>query len=225
MPPSESEITAEATRKDDQMSRTRRAKRTGELDNFPTPGWCVRRLLDIWQPPVGVLVEPACGDGAIIREIRGAQWHWISYDVREVQTVAEMHRQCDFLTVATPGPTVKAVITNPPYCLAEEFIRKSRALYPNAELVFLLRLAFLASHERLPLWRDIGVPDIMVLPNRPSFGLNKKGKRGTDSTDYAWFRWPARGPQVTAFGCVRVLADTPKSERIAADPRRKDRNA
>ena len=195
------------------MSSTGRGSERRQDDAYMTPGWAVRRLLDEWTPPSGVLVEPACGDGAIIRQIRGSQYHWISYDIREVQPVAEVHRQCNYLTVATLGPTVKAVITNPPYCLAEEFIRKSRSLYPAAQLVFLLRIAFLASETRQRFRRDMGIPDLYVLPNRPDFSGG-----GGDSADYAWFVWPACSPH--AFGSLRVLALTPLEERRADKPRK-----
>jgi hypothetical protein len=89
--------------------------------------------------------------------------------------------------------------------MAEEFIRHARALFPNAELVFLLRIAFLASAQRMALWRDIGAPDVYVLPNRPSFTGS-----GTDSADYAWFRWPADKREA---GCLRILGETPVAER------------
>jgi hypothetical protein len=193
------------------MSSTNRGAERRQDDAYYTPGWAVRRLLDVWTPLHGRLVEPACGDGAIICAI-GIALDWIGYDIRVVPPSAAIHMQCDFLTEAPDNPSVVAVITNPPYCLAEEFIRKSRELYQNAELVFLLRLAFLASEKRLQLWRDIGTPDVYVLPNRPSFTGG-----GTDSADYAWFHWPKAwtdkscGPQ--CFGNIRVLASTPASER------------
>jgi hypothetical protein len=77
--------------------------------------------------------------------------------------------------------------------------------------VFLLRLGFLASSSRLPLWRDIGAPDVNVLPNRPSFTGN-----GTDSADYAWYVFP---PEKRAAGVLRTLADTPAGQRRAMDVR------
>jgi hypothetical protein len=195
------------------MSSTGRGTKREPNDNYPTPGWCVRRLLEAWRPlEPAVLVEPCCGDGAIIRQMRRAGWHWISYDVREIEAVAERHRRCDFLTVATPGPTVKAVITNPPYSLAEQFIRHSRRLYPNAELVFLLRLAFLASADRIPLWLDVGTPDVYVLPNRPDFTGG-----GGDSTDYGWFRFDHRRGR-PGRGEIMVLRETPIAERKADRP-------
>lgn len=95
-----------------------------------------------------------------------------------------------------------------PTSLAEEFVRHSRELYPHADLVFLLRIAFLASDGRQALWRDLGTPDVYVLPNRPSF----TGK-GTDSADYAWFVWPKDA--VRTDGGLWILKSTPVSERQA----------
>ena len=129
---------------------------------------------------------------------------WISYDLRPVNAIAEFHAQCDFLAVDVDAPYSKdltAVVTNPPYSLAEKFIRHARKLCPHADLVFLLRLAFLASAKRLPLWQDVGIPDVYVLPNRPSFTGG-----GTDSADYAWFVWRKDG-NLGDTGELRILAE------------------
>jgi hypothetical protein len=115
------------------------------------------------------------------------------------------HRCADFLTTNFCDTFLSAVITNPPYSQAEEFIRHSQATWPCADLVFLLRLGFLASAARLKLWEAIGTPDVWVLPNRPSFTGH-----GTDSADYAWYHWPS---EARNEGDLRVLADTPKGER------------
>ena len=190
------------------MSSTNRGAERRTDDAYMTPAWCVRRLLDVWQPrgKSGILVEPAVGTGNIVRAIGTEPFAWLTYDIREVQPVGEMHVTGDFLLAPAPsGTDAEAVVTNPPYCLAEEFVRHSRACFPNAELVFLLRIAFLASASRLPLWRDVGTPDIFVLPNRPSFTGG-----GTDSADYAWFIWP---PGKRDRGAVGVLAETPQAER------------
>ena len=91
-------------------------------------------------------------------------------------------------------------MTNPPYSMAEDFIRQSRLLYPNASIVMLLRLSFLASASREELYLDFEIPDVYVLPNRPSF----VGK-GTDSCDYAWYVWSNRegfGGRISRLACV-----------------------
>jgi hypothetical protein len=189
------------------VSSTNRGSERRTDDAYMTPPWCVRRLLDVWRPrgTSGILVEPAVGTGNIARTIGTEQFAWLTYDVREVPAVGERHVTGDFLAATCYGTDAEAVVTNPPYCLAEEFIRHSRSLFPRADLVFLLRIAFLASASRLPLWQAVGTPDVYVLPNRPSFTGS-----GTDSADYAWFVWP---PEPRPCGEVRVLAETPKSER------------
>ena len=42
----------------------------GESENYPTPEWAVHRLLDTWEPPGSVWLEPCAGEGAIISAVR-----------------------------------------------------------------------------------------------------------------------------------------------------------
>ena len=84
-------------------------------------------------------------------------------------------------------PVFDCVIGNPPYHLAEAFIRQSlKFLKPYGELIYLLPLNFLASMGRYrlfvheyPLWQ------LIVCSDRPSF----TGDGGTDSREYAFFHW------------------------------------
>jgi hypothetical protein len=189
------------------VSSTNRGAERLPDDAYMTPPWCVRRLLDVWRPrgTSGILVEPAVGTGNIVRTIGTEPFAWLTYDVREVAPVGEMHVTGDFLKVGSYGTDAEAVITNPPYSLAEEFIRHSRCCFPRADLVFLLRLNFLGAIERVPLWLALGTPDVNVLPNRPDFSGG-----GGDSCEYAWYVWP---PEKRASGTVRVLAETSLAER------------
>jgi hypothetical protein len=190
------------------MSSTNRGSERRVDDEYETPAWCVRRLLEVWQPRgEGELVEPCCGSGRIMECLPFRIWN--TCDIRSVVAPqSKRHIVGDFLECQKLGDEslVSAVITNPPFSLAEEFIRHCDELYRSADLVFLLRLNFLGSVGRLPLWRDLGSPDVFVLPNRPSFTGGK-----TDSCEYAWFLWP---PDARQFGGrVRVLNETPRSER------------
>lgn len=189
------------------MSSTNRGAERRTDDVYETPSWCVTRLLEAWGPRWGELVEPCSGSGQIVKRMTGG-WIWHTCDIREIDPAPSLHHVTgDFLARDPVGPQerIGAVITNPPFSLAEEFIRHSRAMYPRADLVFLLRLNFLGSEKRHPLWRDLGAPDVYVFPNRPDFSGG-----GGDSCEYAWFVWP---PDRREFGKVRVLNLTPRSER------------
>lgn len=200
-------------------------------DVYETPAWCVDRLLD--RLPVlmrGHALEPCAGSGNIIRAVNA---HNARYAMSKMPKsslkwdIVEKRPDCkpalsklgsywidDFFTwhpVVSPALTVYNVaITNPPFSLAMPFLEKC---LPIADwVVFLLRINFLGSEDRADFWPS-AMPDVYVIPNRPIFGANKKGKLGTDATEYAWFVW---GPHsTTSNGRLEVLSSTPKEERQA----------
>jgi hypothetical protein len=177
-----------------------------EFDAYMTPSWCVRRLLEVWKPRLGLALEPAVGEGAIVKAMDHFPVWWQTIDIREVKPVCNFHRRADYLASNYADfLEAETVITNPPFSLAEAFIRKARRECPKADLVFLLRLGFLASFERVALWKDLGEPDLRILPNRPSYTGG-----GTDKYDYAWYVWP---PEKRRQGHVSHLAETSLAER------------
>jgi hypothetical protein len=183
-----------------------------ENEAYMTPWWVIRRLLEVWRPPLGIAVEPAVGEYAIVKslsEFSPRISKWITCDIREVYPLAWagsaprvpiQHTKCDYTKTSLPVSDVSLVITNPPFSLAESFIRKARFDCPKAELVFLLRLGFLASADRSDLWNEIGEPNLWVLPNRPSYTTSKPGTLKTDKYDYGWFIWPPFSHTTSAPG-------------------------
>lgn len=172
-------------------------------DFYATPSWVVDVLIDREGKLPGTILDPGCGDGALLAALRDrgmdtlvgveldpgrAKWAAI--------TGADIHCQ-DFLT--EPVPAFTSIVSNPPYSLAEEFVRRSlEHQAAPAPCYFLLRLAFLAGQKRAKgdLWDYLAA--VYVLPRRPSF----TGK-GTDSTDYAWFKfW--RGSEFSGNGATFV---------------------
>jgi hypothetical protein len=177
-------------------------------DYYPTPAWCVRRLLEAVDLPGGWWMEPAVGDGAIVRAVNAARddVRWTTMDIRPEcdpdlvgDFVAPLFRAC-FET----SDIFDVCITNPPYNQAAEFVVKARR---RARVVaMLLRLNWLASRERRDLLAS-AMPDVYVLPDRPSFTGG-----GSDMTEYAWLIW--RGDRAPGQpGEVRILATTPVAER------------
>jgi hypothetical protein len=222
------------------MSATGRGGERIEHDNYPTPLWATRRLLEFVD--VGARVfEPCAGDGGITRVLRAERASaWIcGSDLRTVMRPEcdEFAPNTDYLYAGAWRPQVDAVVTNPPYALAEEFVRTAMSHSPR--VFALLRLGFLASSKR-SAWLRANTPDIYVLPQRPAFAAKWKceacGAQGlvpytratkyhecavrppaflhtrlaTDASDYAWFCW-SRGE--TSAGGVMILNDTSAKER------------
>ncbi len=181
-----------------------RAKPSGENphDFFPTPPGVTRAIIEACPLPDGLWCEPAVGEGHIIEAV-GKRTAWATFDIRPVPAPAlsDYHEQCDFLQYDPCRFDV--IITNPPFYLAEEFVRKS--LQHADHVVMLLRLAFLESRKR-ELFHATYPADVYVLSRRPSF----KENGATDSSAYAWFVWgPGRG------GRWSVLP-TPATQKRAA---------
>lgn len=200
------------------MSATGRGAVRVEADFYPTPGWCVHRLLERVTLPGGDWLEPAAGGGAIIKAVN--EWRidpirWHAMELRaecapairalipEGADGSEIFVGHDFLNRDLGGCDFQVVITNPPYSHALEFIQAALSL--GSYVVMLLRVNFLGSAKRSAFFRS-EMPDVYVLPNRPSF----TGK-GTDATEYCWAVWtPERGRR---SGRVEVLDETPAEAR------------
>jgi hypothetical protein len=175
--------------------------------------WTAERAPETW-------CEPAAGDGAIVRAVNQkvleTTWIAVERDRKTSERLAGLFDGFDQVLVddflEVPAARFKfrpeVVIGNPPYSLAEAFVRRSRSLWPGAQVMFLLRLGFLASAERASLWADAGHPDVYVLPDRPSF----TGDGRTDGADYAWYVWGSETRRRWS-GELRVLGTTPVADR------------
>jgi hypothetical protein len=153
-------------------------------------------LLEAIDLPGGEWLEPAAGDGAIVRAVQRKDVKWSLCELRQRERPALQraapHAKIvigDFMraarTGALAGKHYSVAITNPPFSMAQEFI--DACLLCSETVVMLLRLNYLASRRR---WQFMSThtPDVYVLPNRPSFTGG-----GTDSIEYAWFAWKQRG--------------------------------
>jgi hypothetical protein len=179
--------------------------------------WTAGRAPERW-------CEPAAGGGAIVKAVnqKVLETRWIAVE-KDFDSAADLQPLLcerdhfilgDFLD--WPGGfdfAPEVVIGNPPYSLAEAFVRRSRSLWPGAQVMFLLRLGFLASAERASLWADAGHPDVYVLPDRPSF----TGDGRTDGADYAWYVWGSETRRKWS-GELRVLGRTPVADRRPRKP-------
>lgn len=178
------------------MSSTNRGVERIAHDVYPTPDWLTRAILPVLRKklprgPVEVF-EPACGSRQAIVEVVKSEWPYAQVACSDIVEPWS----ADFLTLP-PEPRFDLIITNPPFYLAIEFVHQALKWRRNETSVvaMLLRLNFLGSKKRAPWLRD-NMPSVYVTPKRPSFSVNKKGKAGTDSIEYAWFVWDGRRPEL-----------------------------
>ena len=184
------------------MSSTSRAMRGESRDFYATPEPVTRAIIPYLTSLLGDrhsvrVLEPAAGDGAICRVVGSAfnttceaidvcpQWQHedaIGYDSA---SPLEPWRR-DFLALPA-DPSFDLVITNPPFSLAYAFVQHSLEwLRPGGVSAMLLRVGFLEGIERHE-WLREHVPDIAILPHRPSFDAPHPTKC-TEGQSHAWLK-------------------------------------
>jgi len=112
-------------------------------DAYPTPPLVTRALLareKFLQP----IWEPACGAGHMVRELQAAGYEVFSSDIVQHDPP---HAIANFLTCRTLAGGAPSIITNPPFVLAEQFIRHAIELGAEKH-AWLLRIQFIEGAGR-----------------------------------------------------------------------------
>lgn len=159
-------------------------------DWYPTPFKATEKLLrkedfdkTVW--------EPAAGDGAISVVLEDNGYKTISSDLNDygfcdsgVDFLMETERKADSL------------VTNPPYKLADEFVK--HAIYLGVQKhAWLLRLSFLEGVKRHYSIFSVNPPSIVYVFSqrltiwRGDYIDSNTPVYGSGTTAYAWFVWDA----------------------------------
>ena len=161
-------------------------------DLYETPAVAVEALLRVEALP-HIIWEPACGPGAIVNVLREHGHHVIATDLVDYGCPDSQSR-IDFL-MEVPQ-LVGAIVTNPPFKLAEEFVAKALALCPR--VIMLLRLAFLESERRCAILDNGMLARVHVFRKRlPMMHRGGwQGRKANSGMAFAWFVWDRahRGP-------------------------------
>jgi hypothetical protein len=153
-------------------------------DFYPTPPEVTIALLDFLKIDKNSIVwEPACGDGAISKIIIENQIEVISSDLRGDSGYGD--QGVDFLKISQPPIPINWIITNPPFFLAEAFIRKSIAVAPNCAM--LLKSQYWHAKSRNSLFEEHPPEYILALNWRPSFLEAERGN--SPLMDVIWCIW------------------------------------
>lgn len=166
-------------------------------DLYPTPVDGTESIIEVLKAmkrsdgtPIKTIWEPACGDGRLARVLEWHGFEVISTDLREYPGYG--YGGLDFLT-ETPGgkwgwamPEIDAIVSNPPFSLAEEFIRRALTFTPN--VVMLLKQTFWNVGGRSKgLWVE-HTPDMeLKLTWRLAFLKNERGN--SPLMDCMWNVW------------------------------------
>ena len=173
------------------MSAKNRGAKVAPHEFYPTPKKATQAILGELDPlwmrmdaSKRIYVgrkwgEPCAGDSSIIAELIG-----MGVEPSSIEW-AELREGKDYLKDGLTGQ-VSAIITNPPFSLATQFI--DRSLEEADFVAYLLRLNFWGSRKRKDWWQGKEPTHQFTLSERPSF----TGK-GTDATEYAWFVWDRLG--------------------------------
>lgn len=162
-------------------------------DLYQTPPEAVRSLLRVETLPHRIW-EPACGPGAIVRELRAAGHTVFASDLIDYRSEHQDWTGWDFLLPAPEQPDgIQAIVTNPPFKLAQEFV--ARALEMAPLVVMLLRLAFLESERRTQILENGMLARVHVYRNRLPM-MHRDGWSGSkihnSAVAFAWFVWDRR---------------------------------
>lgn len=167
-----------------------RAEPHDSLDDFPTPPWATRALLEQISPSREMWAwEPACNRGHMCEPLRQ---HFRAVDASDVYPYG-YGRVADFLMPGSEprGHPVEWVITNPPFRLAEQFALRGFEV-ADAGVALFVRLAFLEGvGRRERLFKPHPPAAIYQFTERVVLHKGKLTATGSTATAYCWVVWRA----------------------------------
>lgn len=168
----------------------RNAVDRSSTDFYPTPSNVTVALMNyLMLPKETAIWEPACGEGHMSKVIEGMGYQVISSDLhdRGYGIVG-----IDFLkTSRVDIYRTEWIITNPPFTLSEEFIKK--CIDHNLPFAMLLKSQYWHSKKRQKLFAEFMPEAVLPLTWRPDFLFGRKS--GSPTMECIWTVWgkePAR---------------------------------
>lgn len=173
------------------------------LDDFPTPCWATRALMEhLRLPPETRIWEPACNRGYMADALREYCPNVIASDIFDYGIYAEVR---DFLF---PGHDhaydVDWIITNPPFRLAAQFAHRAMGIARQGVALF-VRTAFLEGQDRFnTLFNPYRPASVLQFTERVVLHKGKVTATGSTATAYCWVVWrePYDVPIDTRFGWI-----------------------
>ncbi len=192
-----------------------RAEPRGSLDDFPTPPWATRALIEYGPDALGepgTVREPCAGRGHMVRalaEYFGAE----NVEAADIHDYGAGFAVRDFLAGSTPPP-VDWTITNPPFRLAENIAHRALASSRRG-VALLVRTAFLEGVGRFEtLYSAVPPTEVMQFVERVPMLRGRLDRRGSTATAYCWMVWVREGDRWTSWNTPTSLAWIPPCRRL-----------
>ncbi|WP_342640922.1 methyltransferase [Rhodoligotrophos ferricapiens] len=179
------------------------------LDDFPTPPWATRALIEhVLLPNLRVpdprkhmrekltCWEPACNRGHMARPLAEYFSRVHASDIHDYrQEWPGQERLVDFLfnfaeTLCLEPCGVDWVITNPPFRLAEQFIHRAWRVTGVSGVAMLVRTSFLEGVGRYENLFKVRPPSIVAqFVERVPMVKGRLTATGSTATSYCWLVW------------------------------------
>lgn len=166
-----------------------------ENEWYIEPRFCTRALLKA-ERFFGMVLDPACGQGHIVRECHAAGVNAIGSDIvqRVDRDLIPHFYKSDFLT--DQQKSVANIICNPPFFRAkgtEAFIRRALDVARNKVAIF-ADIKFLAGQDRATaLYRELPPDRVYIITPRPScppgWALADGAEASGGTADWIWLVW------------------------------------
>lgn len=182
-------------------AKERRVTSRKDADFWITPAWATEALLERELFP-NLIWECACGEGAMAR-VLGRRY---GVEATDLQDRGFGKGGVDFLLEqqmiqVQDGPRTSAIVTNPPFSLASEFIAHAHKLGPRKIAMF-GPIGLLAGQERGRFYEAHPWSRIWVFSRRvtllagalASEGVNEAPADMRGATNFAWFVWERNHP-------------------------------
>lgn len=179
----------------------RRVEAHDSLDDFPTPPWATRALIEhvLW-PNTDVFApsdyyrglncwEPACNRGFMARPLKEYFWNVRATDIHDYGCLS-MNRQADFLFPGyEPDYPIDWIITNPPFRLAEQFIARASQIAQDG-FAMIVRTSFLEGVGRYEALFSKNPPSIIAqFSERVPMVKGRCDGAASTATSYCWLVW------------------------------------
>lgn len=172
-----------------------------QSDFYPTPPEATVALLQFLNLPKNTTIwEPAAGEG----DMAGVLQTYF-----ETVYTTDILDGTDFLKSSIDA--ADWIITNPPFSLAEDFIRRAAKI--EKPFAFLLKSQYWHASKRMALFEEIPPSYILPLTWRPDFFFKERGSgdSGSPLMDVMWCVWLAPWMRNTQT-IYRPLPRPPRNE-------------